>query len=102
MDDNGYNESLFDTTEGVCYLCKERKETVRHEVYEGNGRRALSKRYGLWVNICPGCHSEVHLEPECEKAIRLKQEAKDLFIQEHSPGDFIRIFEIGNVKWWEL
>lgn len=103
MDRNGYNPSILSTTAGVCFLCGYEGDTVRHEVFEGNGSRALSKRYGLWVNLCVRCHSAVHAEPQGEWAVALKKIAQAAFISEgHTQAEFIKVFETGNVKWWEL
>lgn len=103
MGRNGYNKSILATTSGVCYICGEYCETARHEVYEGNGRRSLSKRYGLWVDICPECHTRVHAEPNWEKAVQLKEDAREAFLKDgHTQGEFTRIFVNGNIKWWEI
>lgn len=103
MDRNGYNNSIMATVAGVCYLCGRNCATARHEVYYGTGTRALSKRYGLWVNLCPWCHDYIHAEPESEKAAELKAEAREAFIAEgHTSAEFIRMFVTGNIKHWEI
>ena len=103
MDRNGYNESLLDTEQGVCYLCHTDGQTVRHEIYQGTGERSLAKRYGLWVNLCPACHDEVHHEPKGEKAAKLDKDAEAAFLSSgHTEDEFIRIFKVGNIKHWEL
>ena len=102
-DRNGYNKSIMATTAGECYLCGYEGETARHEVFYGTGARALSKHYGLWVNLCPRCHAEVHADPESEKAVTLDTDARAAFMaQGHSLAEFTRIFVIGNIKHWEL
>lgn len=103
MDRNGYNKSILATTDGVCYICGKYCETARHEIYGGAGTRSLSKRYGLWVNICPECHARVHADPSWGKAAQLRDDARMAFLKDgHTPAEFTRIFEIGNIKWWEL
>lgn len=103
MDRNGYNKSIMATTAGECYLCHRQCDTARHEVFGGCGTRTLSKRYGLWVNLCPECHAKVHADPEGEWAVFLRERAQAAYIAEgHSPAEFTRIFVIGNIKWWEL
>lgn len=103
MDRNGYNDSIMATTAGVCYLCGRNCATARHEVFYGTGTRALSKRYGLWINICPDCHEFLHANPESKKAEQVRDEARDAFIAEgHTPAEFTRIFITGNIKWWEI
>ena len=103
MDRNGYRPSILATTAGECYLCHRQCDTVRHEVYYGTCTRALSKRYGLWVDICPCCHEEVHADPEGGKAKKLRTDAEQAFTAEgHSQAEFIRLFVTGCVKWWEI
>ena len=103
MDRNGYNKSIMATTAGECYLCHRQCDTARHEVFGGCGTRTLSKRYGLWVNLCPRCHAEVHADPEGEKAVTLDTDAREAFMAEgHSEAEFIRIFVTGNIKHWEI
>ena len=103
MDRNGYNPSIMATTERVCYLCKAQGQTIRHEVFYGVGERTLSKRYGLWVNICTACHSEVHADYEGEKAETLRRDAEAAFIAQGYPrSEFIRIFVKGYIKHWEI
>lgn len=103
MDRNGYNESIMATTAGECYLCPYVGDTARHEVFYGTGTRALSKRYGLWVNLCPRCHAEVHADPKGGKADTLDKDAREAFIAAgHSQAEFTRIFITGDIKWWEI
>ena len=103
MDRNGYNKSILDTEDGTCYLCQQTGQTVRHEIYMGTGERRLSKKYGLWINLCPACHMEVHAEPQGEKAVKLDKDGHAAFLaQGHSEEEFIRIFRKGYIKNWEL
>jgi len=92
-DSNGYIPSLFNTTDGTCYICGCDIGTERHEVF-GASNRENSKHYGLWINVCPYCHrlspSSIHLAPE--KHIGLKAEAQELFEEEHPEKDFLEIF----------
>lgn len=102
MDRNGYNPSLLDTEQGICYLCQQTGQTVRHEIYMGTGERRLSKKYGLWINLCPACHREVHAEPQGRKAVQLDKDAEAAFLaQGHSEDEFVRIFRRGCIKHWE-
>lgn len=92
-DSNGYGESLFNTEEDVCYVCKCEVPTARHEVLYGNNREN-SKFYGLWINVCPNCHQygayAIHRYPE--KYEHLKQEAQRLFEETFTDLDFMEIF----------
>jgi 5-methylcytosine-specific restriction endonuclease McrA len=103
MDRNGYNPSMLATEDGVCKLCGLCTQTVRHEVFYGTGTRALSKRYGLWVDLCPHCHAKVHQQPGGEADKALRREAKLMFIRHIGCEDeFIRIFIKGDIKNWEI
>lgn len=104
VDSNGYNESIMSTEEGVCVLCGLVTDTARHEVFYGTATRALSKKYGLWVNLCPRCHARVHADKKGTGSANqaLQKLAEDAFIRHgHTRDEFIRMFHIGCVKWWE-
>lgn len=90
MDSNGYNPSLFDTEEDVCYICGREVQTARHEVWHGANRQ-LSKYYGLWINVCPSCHDEVHREDN-GKYRYLKEDAQRLFEKANPEKGFLEIF----------
>lgn len=103
MDRNGYNPSILATEDGVCMLCGLCTDTARHEVFYGTGERKLSKRYGLWVNLCPRCHSKVHEDKQGEWNKTLEALAENAFIRHgHSKEEFDRIFRQGFVKHWEI
>lgn len=103
MDRNGYNPSVMPTEDGKCMLCKLETQTVRHEVFPGTGPRDLCKRYGLWVNLCPRCHAKVHADPDGDDNRSLRKIAKLMFVRHIGCEDeFIRIFERGDIKNWEI
>ena len=58
LDSNGYAPSIMPPGEG-CFVCNRQVETARHEIYHGSFRQK-SKELGLWVNVCPKCHREIH------------------------------------------
>ena len=93
LDRNGYRSSLFNTEDGFCYIHKDYCQTVRHEVLPGMNR-SLSKKYGLWINVCPSCHNmsdhSIHSDPESYEY--LKAEAQELFEQEYPEEDFMAVF----------
>ena len=102
MDRNGYNKSILDTEAGTCYLCQQTGQTVRHEIYMGTGERRLSKKYGLWINLCPACHMEVHADLKGEKAVQLDKDGHAAFLAHVGCEDeFVRIFRRGCIKHWE-
>lgn len=89
MDRNGYNKSLFKTEAGVCYICKTYCETARHEVY-GASNRDFSKKLGMWIDVCPRCHSLIHNNPVDH--IPLKQEGQRIFEREYGHERFVAVF----------
>lgn len=76
LDRNGYATSILPTKDGTCYLCGNRTETVRHEIYYGTANRRISKAAGAWVNICPRCHAEVHRNPNAGLDLTLKRKGE--------------------------
>lgn len=58
MDSNGYNPSILGNG-SRCAVCSRTGALQRHEVFHG-AYRQKSKRYGLWISICPECHYQVH------------------------------------------
>ena len=62
LDRNYYAPSILDTEPGLCFGCYNHTDTARHEIFFGWGRRTKSKRLGLWVNLCPRCHTIAHNE----------------------------------------
>ena len=96
-DSNRYSPSILQEDAGErCFLCdREHVELVRHEVYEGVGRREKCKKLGLWITLCVGCHSRVHSNPAGGSAKFLDEYAERVAIAtyEWTVKDFIR--EIG-------
>lgn len=90
MSNNGYSESLFPTTDGVCYICGLHTETARHEVFPGANRKN-SKAWGMWYNTCPACHDRWHLYDRGLVAIT-QADGQRLFEEKYSRDSFIRIF----------
>jgi hypothetical protein len=41
-----------------CWVCGTTQNLESHHVYEGNGRRAKSEKYGLKVYLCHNHHNE--------------------------------------------
>lgn len=59
MDRNGYGMSIMDTEPGKCWRCGVMGRTARHEIF-GASNRGQSKADGLWINVCPLCHTKAH------------------------------------------
>lgn len=79
------------TAEDYCRYCGT-PYAQTHEVYEGNGRRQLSIKYGMQVKVCNECHRDIQLHPLQGRDLELKQEFQGKFEETHSREDFVRIF----------
>ena len=90
MDKNGYNKSLFNTCDGVCYLTGRRCDTARHEIFNKHARQ-YSKEDGLWIAVSPEIHEMIHANKDGIWD-ELKREAEILWLVEdvsRSIGDFM-------------
>lgn len=90
LDSNGYAPSVIHD-DGTCMLCGTTLDLIRHEVFEGFGRREKCKKLGLWVSLCPACHAWIHDTP---REIGLKQVAQRRAMQlfDWTTNDFIKEF----------
>lgn len=96
LDRNGYAPSIV-YEGGYCFCCMMDESAfganlVRHEAFGGPNRQK-SKRLGLWVNLCPRCHSEIHGDARKANALRQIMQADAMHQYKWSKEDFIR--EIG-------
>ena len=91
MDSNGYNPSIMPgDSEEQCFLCGVGGDLARHEVFFGTANRKLSKKYGLWVHLCPLCHGNVHNDRELD--LSLKKIGETAFNTKYGFPEFMRIF----------
>lgn len=96
LDSNRYATSILQFNPGEqCALCKaEHIELVRHEVFHGTGRRELSKKYGLWITVCPACHSRIHSNPTDPAVKDLQVQAQHQALHKYGwdTAKFIEVF----------
>jgi hypothetical protein len=85
---NGYADSIMSTVPGVCYVCKRRGDTARHEILYGTANRKNAKAAGLWINVCPECHARIHAGDFPE----IKAIAQRAYEHEHSRAEFVSTF----------
>lgn len=79
------------TVEDRCrYCCTPYAST--HEVFDGNGRRQLSIKYGMQVKLCIPCHKDIQEHPLQGRDLELKKEFQGKFEETHSRDEFIRVF----------
>lgn len=78
LDSNRYASSILQWNAGEqCAFCgKEHVEVVRHEIFQGHGRREKCKKYGLWITVCPLCHSYIHNNPKDKRVMELDEQAQ--------------------------
>lgn len=77
LDRNGYAPSILSVGNYECFVCGTGGDLARHEVYYGTAYRSRSKELGLWVNVCPECHAEIHdkvddLDKQLKKITQMK------------------------------
>jgi hypothetical protein len=79
------------TSNDYCIYCGTPYAST-HEVFEGNGRRQWSIRYGLQVKLCIHCHKDVQEHPQQGRDLELKQKYQGKFEEEYSRELFIKTF----------
>ena len=80
--------------EGRCVLCGKLGYMYEHHIFEGNGRRKRSERYGMTCLLCYHCHTGdngVHMNEKLNK--KLKRAAQRKFENEvGTREEFIKLF----------
>jgi hypothetical protein len=78
----------------VCYVTGRTDNLHKHHVFCGNGKRALSEKYGLYVWLRPDWHNMsdygVHFNSVLD--LELKQMAQAKFEETYSRAEFVRLF----------
>lgn len=100
LDRNGYAPSVCPVDR--CYFAEDKYtscdgtgDLVRHEAYhndQGGVARAMSKRYGAWVTLCPLHHWHVHNYPQLARELQKDVQRR---VMEHygwSEDDFRKHF----------
>ena len=62
-----------------CFICKKNGPLQQHHCFT-SGRRKLADQDGLWVYLCPWCHSALHDKNLHE--MELKKLAQEAYINE--------------------
>ena len=50
-------------SKGRCDLCGKWDYLDRHHIFEGQGLRRQSEKYGCVTNVCRRCHNDIHHHP---------------------------------------
>ena len=63
-----------------CWFCGRSFSLQRHHVMAGVANRPLSERFGLWIWVCPLCHTgKFGVQYNREKSDKLKATAQEAF-----------------------
>ena len=58
----------------ACFLCGRYGPTEKHHLIHGSGRRQLAEEDGLYVYLCPSCHTlgprAVHNNPKVDRMLQ--------------------------------
>jgi len=74
LDKNGYAPSIMHIfADDACFNCEAIGDLCRHEIFNGS-ERERSKAYGLWVNLCPRCHMDIHNDAELRRQLKVTGE----------------------------
>lgn len=95
LDQNGYAVSIMPNPYRPdrigCYFCGFGGDLARHEVFPGPYRQK-SKKYGLWVNLCPACHEKMHENGEDTVLLKKRAQLAATNWYGWTSEDFIREF----------
>jgi hypothetical protein len=64
----------------------------RLHVYQGRGRRQISDRYGLVVDLCQRCHYKAHHDSEFADFLHRTGQRKAMNEQGWTTAEFIAVF----------
>ena len=70
LDSNGYAPSIMRGPKTLCAICYRGGDLARHEIFHG-AYRSNSKRFGLWLNLCPECHRAIHSEAYKDRLLKM-------------------------------
>lgn len=96
------SKSILVTEKGKCFLCRRYGQTEKHHIFEGSGRRRLSEKYGLWVDLCHRCHNEppcgVHFNKRRDLVLKASAQIRAMSYYGWSEDDFRKHFRKSYIK----
>lgn len=91
MDRNGYEPSILGAY-NFCFVCYKQGDLARHEVFHG-AFRERSKKYGLWINVCPECHNKIHFtDGQLDRALKKHAQRQAMLVYNWTEADFRKKF----------
>lgn len=82
--------SILQEDNTKCFLCGKQGKLDKHEAFGGRNRQR-SMKYKLVYYLCRLCHSKADTDKETKE--KLQNNARKVFIKEHSKKEFIEIFK---------
>lgn len=80
--------------EKICYICGTPFNIHKHHIFGGVANRKLSEKYGCWIYLCAHHHNMsdegIHFNKDLD--MRVKKECQEVFEQNGSREEFMRIF----------
>ena len=90
-DSNGYSPSILGAFD-FCYVCYRHGDLARHEVFHGANRQK-SKRFGLWINVCPSCHDKIHFtDGKLDRLLKENAQRQAMLVYGWDTDEFRRRF----------
>lgn len=74
-----------------CYICGKFAPLDTHHIFEGTRRKA-SDKYGLTIEVCRSCHTQIHLHPKEYEWLKVEAQVKAMADYGWSKDDFIERF----------
>ena len=80
----------------TCYVCGNNKNIMRHHIFFGTGKRALSEKYGLTIYLC-GVHHNlssvgIHFNKELDNQIKAMAQKRAMNYYKWQIEDWLKIF----------
>ena len=77
-----------------CFLCGKWCHTEKHHLIHGSGRRQLAEEDGLYVDLCPQCHTlgprAVHNNAQVDRQLQAYGQKMWMENTGGTVGDFIK------------
>lgn len=75
-----------------CPLCGKWDYLETHHIFEGVGRRAISDRLWLVLEVCPACHRSIHSKPKAWEWLKERTQRGYMEMENMTEDEWIDIF----------